>query len=126
MAVRNRDVGCDARIEEAAAQRLNLAKAPDTRTGSATTACPAFFANAVRSNQSPWSMVFGIGMQTSARHAPCGLTANPFTRGRSRLPIHNDDASSGSWRIVVNDVARSSNSTVAVIGFCVVAFAIQG
>src|SRR5262245_13134470 len=71
-------------------------------------------------------MVFEIGMQMSARHAPCGFTSNPFTRGRSRLLIHNDDALAGSRRIVVKGVARSPNSTVAAIGFGVDAFAIHG
>src|SRR5437016_2625222 len=59
-------------------------------------------------------MLFGIGMQTSARHAPCGFTSNPFTRGRSRVLIHSLEASLESRRILVSGVARSSNSTVAV------------
>src|SRR4051794_6853663 len=59
-------------------------------------------------------MLAGIGMQTSSRQAPCGLTSNLLMRGRSLLRTHSAVASVGPASLTT--VAASSYRIVASRG----------
>ena len=71
--------------------------------GSATTRWPTRCANAVRLKKAPRIIVFGTGMQMSARQAPCGLSSKPLMRGRSVFWIHN---ASGCFGVGTDAVER--------------------
>src|SRR5947209_9651207 len=67
-------------------------------------------ANPVRLNHSPLRRSLEIGMQRSARQAPCGFNSNSLMRGRSAARIQR---SFGSGRTLSSTVERSPYRTVA-------------
>src|SRR5262245_56844619 len=94
---------------------LDIGVSPKLQTRSIaswTTRCTTFAEKAARLKYSPRSRSLGIGIQTSARHAPCGFNSKPFTFGTSTLRTHKVlwALESDSTRLSVT--ARSSYRTV--------------